>query len=119
MPSTRSYLSLADEQVATAVRGHRNTVRNVRQRFVEQGLEAALARRPQAKPSRQRLFAGAEEAHGITLRGSHPPTGGAKWPLKLLADTLVALHVIERIAYETLRQTLKNTRSSRTYKSVG
>jgi transposase len=109
----------SDEHVAKAFRCHGNTVRNVRQRFVEQGLEAALARRPQAKPSRQRLLDGAKEAHVIALRCSQPPTGMAKWTLKLLADKLVALHVVETISYETVRQTLKKTRSSRICTSVG
>src|SRR4029453_7738414 len=96
-----------DEQVATAFRCHGNTVRNVRQRFVAQGLAAALARRPQANPSRQRLLDGATEAHLIALRCSQPPTGVAKWTLQLLADKLVALNVVEKISYETVRQTLK------------
>ena len=67
----------SDEQVTTACRCHGSTVRNVRQRFVEQGLEAALARRGQVKPSRQRLLDGATAAHLIALRCSPPPTGVA------------------------------------------
>jgi homeodomain-containing protein len=109
----------SDAQVATAFRCHGNTGRNIRQRCVEQGLEAALARRPQVKPSRQRLLDGATAAHLIALRGSPPPTGVAKWPLKLLADKLVALHVVERMSYETVRQTLKKTRASRPGKRAG
>jgi transposase len=109
----------SDEHVAKAFRCHGNTVRNVRQRYVEQGLEAALIRKKQRKPSRQRLLDGAKEAHLIALRCSQPPTGVAKWTLKLLADTLVTLNVVETISYETVRQTLKKTRSSRTYTSVG
>ena len=62
-----------DEEVAKALHCHRNTVRNVRPRFVEQGLEAALARKPQAQPSRQRLLDGAQEAHLIALRCGPPP----------------------------------------------
>src|SRR5262249_61042602 len=53
----------SDERVANAFRCHGNTVRNVRQRFIEQGLEAALARKKQSTPSRQRLLDGAQEAH--------------------------------------------------------
>ena len=71
------------------------------------------------KPSRQRLLDGAKEAHLIALRCSQPPAGQAKWTLQLLADTLVALDVVETISYETVRQTLKKTRSSRTCTSVG
>ena len=63
----------SDEHVATALHCHGNTVRNVRQRFVEQGLEAALVRKKQAQPSRQRLLDGAKEARLIALRCGPPP----------------------------------------------
>lgn len=109
----------ADQQVAGALRCHANTVRNVRQRFVEHGVEAALARNPQAFPSRARLLDGAKEARLIALRCSQPPAGYAKWTLQLLADQLVALDVVEAISYETVRRTLKKTASSPTYASVG
>jgi transposase len=109
----------SDEHVATALHCHGNTVRNVRQRFVEHGLAAALVRKKQTKPSRQRLLDGAKEAHLIALRCGPPPQGQAKWTLELLADQLVALNVVETISYETVRQTIKKIASSRTYTSVG
>lgn len=109
----------SDEHVANAFRCHGNTVRNVRQRFVEHGLEAALARKKQHTPSRPRLLDGAKEAHLIALRCGPPPQGHAAWTLQVLADHLVALHVVETISYETVRQTLKKTSSSRTCTSVG
>jgi hypothetical protein len=108
-----------DKHVATALHCHTNTVRNVRQRFVEQGLAAALVRKKPVQPSRQCLLDGAKEAHLIALRCGPPPQGHAAWTLQLLADQLVALHVVETISYETVRQTLKKTFSSRTYTSVG
>ena len=100
----------SDAHVAQALHCHGNTVRNVRQRFVEQGLEAAVVRKKQITPSRQRLLDGAKEAHLIALRCSQPPAGQAKWTLKLLADKLVELDVVETISYETVRQTLKKPR---------
>jgi len=109
----------SDAHVAQALHCHGNTVRNVRQRFVEQGLEAALVRKKPAEPSRQRLLDGAKEAHLIALRCGPPPQGHAKWTLQLLADKLVTLQVVETISYETVRQTIKKTSSSRTCKSVG
>jgi transposase len=109
----------SDDHVAKALRCHGNTVRNVRQRFVEQGLVAALVRKKQVAPSRQRLLDGATEAHLIALRCSQPPAGQAQWTLKLLAAKLVELEVVETISYETVRQTLKKTRSSRICTSVG
>jgi Homeodomain-like domain len=109
----------SDARVATALHCHGNTVRNVRQRFVEQGLTAALARKKQDQPSRQRLLDGAKEARLIALRCGPPPQGQAKWTLQLLADQLVALNIVETISYETVRQTIQKISSSRTYTSVG
>ena len=109
----------SDAHVAKALHCHGNTVRNVRQRCVEQGLEAALVRKQQVQPSRQRLLDGAKEALLIALRCGPPPLGQATWTLQLLADQLVALHVVETLSDETVRQTLKKTASSRTYTSVG
>ena len=109
----------SDDQVATALHCHGNTVRNVRQRFVAHGLAATWVRKKQDTPSRQRLLDGAKEARVIALRCCPPPPGQATWTLQLLADQLVALHVVETISYETVRQTIKKTSSSRTYTSVG
>jgi hypothetical protein len=55
----------------------------------------------------------------IALRCGPPPPGQATWPLQLLADQLVALHVVETISYETVRQMLKKTASSRIYTNGG
>jgi len=71
----------ADAHVATALHCHGNTVRNVRQRFVEHGLAAALGRKQQDKPSRQRLLDGANEARLIALRCGPPPPGQVQWTL--------------------------------------
>lgn len=109
----------SDEHGANAFRCHGNTVRNVRQRFVAQGVEAALARQKQRTPSRQRLLDGAKAAHVMALRGGPPPQGQARGTLQVLADQLVALHVVETLSYETVRQTLKKTSSSRTCTNAG
>ena len=109
----------SDAHVAPVLHCHANTVRHVRQRFVEQGLAAALVRKKQGKPSRQCLLEGAKEAHLIALRCGPPPQGQAKWTLQLLADQLVALNIVETISSETVRQTLKKTSSSRIDTSVG
>ena len=109
----------SDVHVATALHCHGNTVRNVRQRFVEPGLAASLGRKQQAKPSRQRLLDGAKEARLIALRCGPPPPGQVKWTFQLLADQLVALPIVETISYETVRQTIKKIGSSHTYTNVG
>lgn len=108
-----------DERIAEALGCHGQTVSNVRQRFVEQGLTAALERKKQAAPSRQRILDGEQEARLIALACSAPPDGRAKWTLQLLADQLVTLEVVEAISDQTVRRTLKKTNSGRTCASVG
>jgi hypothetical protein len=79
--------------------------------FVEEGLEASLVRR---KPRRQylRKLDGDGEAHLIALACSRPPEGRSRWTLRLLADRMVALEYVEELSYQTVRRTLKKTRSN-------
>jgi transposase len=104
----------ADHQAAKAYRCHQNTVRNVRQRFVEQGLEAALERKAQDAPSRKRIIDGEREARLLSIACSRPPDGYAKWTMHLLADELVALNVVESVSSQTVWRTLKKTNLSLT-----
>jgi transposase len=99
----------SDEETAEAFGCHKNTVRNVRQRFVEQGLEMALERKKQANPPRERKLDGQGEARLIALACSQPPQGRARWTLKMLADELVALEIVDSICDQTVRRTLKKT----------
>jgi transposase len=103
----------SDVRIAEAVEVSVATAERVRERFVEQGLAAALVRKPQARPSRRAKIDGAAEARLITLACSKPPTGRAAWTMQLLADRLVELKVIEAISDETVRKALKKTRLSR------
>ena len=100
----------ADARIAEALEIHANSVRAIRQRFVEQGLQAALDRKKQSRPSRERKLDGAKEARLIALACSDPPEGRAKWSLRLLADKAVELQIVDSISYETVRRTLKKTR---------
>jgi transposase len=102
-----------DERVAEALGVAVNTVANVRQRLVEQGLPAALDRKPQCRPSKARLLDGRAEAHLVALACSGPPAGRARWTLQLLADRLVELRVVEAVSADTVGRVLKKTRSSR------
>lgn len=97
----------ADEETAAAYGCDRNTVTNARQRFVEQGLEAAMGRKKQEAPSREPLLDGDKEARLIAVACSAPPEGRARWTLQLLADKLVALKVVDSISDQTVRRTLK------------
>ena len=102
-----------DLKIADALEVSTDTIGRVRQRFVEQGLEAALIRKPQAQPSRQRILDGRAEAQLIKLACSAPPDGRADWTMQLLADQLVESKVVEAVSSETVRRTLKKTISSR------
>lgn len=98
-----------DAAAASAFHCHRNTVANIRQRLVEQGLEMALERKPSPKPPRQRVCDGESEAKLIALRCGEPPVGQAQWTLRLLADKAVELEIVPAISHETVRQVLKKT----------
>jgi transposase len=101
-----------DEQVAQALNLSRRTVERVRERFVEQGLSAALL--PQASTRRyERAFDGAQEARLIALACSAPPEGTSRWTLRLLAEQAVELKIVDTVSHETVRQALKKTNSGR------
>jgi hypothetical protein len=103
-----------DARIAEALGcGHR-TVERVRERFVTAGLDAALHHKPQERPSRQPVLDGAAEAKLIALACATAPDGRRAWTLRLLADRLVELDVVESVSPETVRRVLKKTRSSRT-----
>ena len=87
------------------------TVARVRQAFVEAGLDVALHQRRALRP-RARKLDGEQEAHLIALVCGAPPTGRARWTLRLLADELVRLELVDEISHETVRQTLKKMNSS-------
>jgi transposase len=98
-----------DGRIAEAVEVSVATVERVRRRFVEQGLEAALVRKPQDRPSRLPKLDGRAEAHLIALACSKPPEGRNEWTMHLLADKLVALQIVDSISDETVRRTLQKT----------
>lgn len=102
----------SDDQIAEAYGCHQGTVGNVRKRFVLEGLEAALERKPQSAPSRQRTFDGRTEAQLIALSLSSPPEGHSGWSLRLLADKLVELEIVDEVSHETIRSTLKKMKSN-------
>jgi transposase len=102
-----------DDRIAEALDVSAATAGRVRQRFVEEGLEAALVRKKQDRPSRERKLDGRAEARLIALACSPPPDGRAAWTLQLLADKLVELRVVDAVCDETVRRALKKTSSSR------
>jgi hypothetical protein len=109
----------SDEETAEAFGCHPNTVRNVRQRLVEQGFEAALNRRKQEQPSREKIFDGKKEARLIATSCSKPPKGRAAWTLELLSNRMVELKIVETVSASTVGRTLKKTSCSRIVENVG
>ena len=108
-----------DEEIATSFRCHRNTVANVRQRFVEEGLDAAVDRKKREMPPVAKKLDGRGEARLIAIACSAPPKGRSGWTMQLLADALVVLGVVESISDETVRTTLKKTNSSLICENAG
>ncbi len=107
-----------DAQIAEATHTSVPTVERVRRMCVEHGLEHALERKD---PDRvyERKLDGKAEAQLIALCCGDPPAGQARWTLRLLAGRLVELEIVDSISHETVRQTLKKTRSSRGKRSSG
>lgn len=107
-----------DDQIAEAFATSLSTVHRVRQAFVEEGLEEALHRK---KPTgrQYRKLDGDQEARLIAVACSAAPEGRSRWTLRLLADKLVELQVVESISPECVRTTLKKTISSRGCSSSG
>lgn len=98
-----------DQQIADALGCRRQTVENVRRRLVEDGLEIALNGIQRQTPPTPKLLDGKQEAQIIALRLGNAPAGYANWSLRLLAQKIVELEIVETISYETVRRTLKKT----------
>ena len=113
-----------DERMAEAFDAGITTVERVRRRFVEEGLASALSPYRGGKRIYERKLDGAQEAHLIALACSAPPNGRApngraRWTLRLLAQRMVELAYVDTLSHETVRQTLKKMRSSRTRGGCG
>jgi transposase len=102
-----------DQRIVEALDVGVSTVERVRRRFVEEGLEAALGHKPPQRPPRQPKLDGRAEARLIALACSAPPEGRKEWTMRLLADRLVELEIVDAISDETVRRVLKKTSSSR------
>ena len=102
---------VSDKAIAAALHIGIATVERLRKRFVEEDLDAALSERP--RHGGRRKLDGTQEAFLIALACSTPPEGRQSWTMQLLAATLVAVQVVEAISDETVRRTLKKTRSNR------
>jgi transposase len=107
-----------DERIAEALGVCRMTVARVRQQFAAEGLDATLHKK-KATGRQYRKLDGQQEAQLIALACSPAPKGRARWTMKLLADKLVEIEVVEAIDPATVWRTLKKTTSSRGSNSSG
>ena len=97
----------SDGQISELLYSHADTVRNVRKRFVGDGLQAALE--DQAVAAHEPKLNEQQQAHLVALACSTPPAGQARWTLELLVKELVKDGVVEGISPETVRLALKKT----------
>jgi transposase len=95
-----------NEDIAAAYEVSTKKVEQLKKRFVEEGFEAALYRKPVTNAHRRKIT-GDEEAHLIALCCSKAPQGHKTWTLRLLAETMVALDIVDSVSHETVRRTLK------------
>jgi transposase len=102
----------SNQDIATAYEVSTKKIEQVKKRFVEEGYEAVLSRKPVTNLHRRKMT-GAEEAHLLALSCSEAPEGYARWTLRLLADKMVECHIVDSLSHETVRQTLKKTNSNR------
>lgn len=109
----------SDEQTGEAFECAPRTVFSIRQRFVEQGLDAALERKQRERPSREPLLDGDKQARLVQIACSEPPPGRARWTLQLLSERLVELEIVESISPPTVMRALKKTNFSRTDAPAG
>jgi hypothetical protein len=104
--------SWPDDRIAEALELSTGGVGGIRRRFSERGLEDCVRRK---SPDREyeRKLDGEQEAELVRLACSEAPDGHSQWSLRLLADRMVELGVVDTLSHETVRQTLKKTGSSR------
>lgn len=94
-----------DKEILEALGVSARTVAATRQRFVEEGLEGALNEKP--RPGRPPKLSGRDEAMLTAIACSEPPEGCAGWSVRLLADKLVELDIVDSISREAVREYLK------------
>lgn len=104
---------LGEHDVAGQFHIHFQTVHTVKKTFATQGLDAAIGRKPRTSPPVPAKITGDVEARIIALSCSEPPEGRTKWTLRLLADKVVELEIIDSISYVSVSQVLKKTNSNR------
>ena len=116
--SSEEGAHLKDSQISQNLHVTVQTIENVRKRLIEKGLEGAI-NRSKAKKVKPKLLDGEKEAHLIAIACGDAPEGRSRWTLRLLANKMVELNLVESISHETIRQTLKKTNSNLGKKKSG
>ena len=101
----------SDSRIIEALDASPSMVYRVRKQLVEEGLEAVLSRKQRAMPAVPPIFDGEKEAKLIALACSKPPTGRARWTLRLLENKVVELGIVDRASDSTRADAQKNTAS--------
>ena len=99
---------VTNEQISQVLKVGMRTIDRVKKRFIEEGLEAVLERRPSQRVYEKKVD-GDVEAKLVTLCCSKPPKGFAKWSLRLLADKMIELKYVDSISHVSVRTVLKKT----------
>jgi hypothetical protein len=103
-----------DERICEALDTNTTMVTRVRRQLVEEGLDAVLRRKRRATPPVTPIFDGEAQARLIALACSDPPEGRSRWSIRLLADKVVELQIVDHTHFNTVGRVLKKTSSSRT-----
>ena len=103
-----------DERICEALETNITMVSRVRAKFVNEGLDAVLARKKREKPPIDPIFAGKAQAQLIALACSEPPPGYARWSIRLLADKVVEMNIVDHAHFNTVGRALKKTALSPT-----
>ena len=103
-------LKMKDDAAARAFHVSVRSIESLRRRLVEEGLDAALDRKKQERPSVEKMFDGEKEAQLLAVACGNKPPGRARWTLELLADRAVALKIVAHCSPQTVMRVLKKTR---------
>lgn len=103
-----------DARICEALDTSTSTVMRVREKLVEEGIDAVLTRKKRETPPIEPIFDGERQAQLIALACSEPPTGHARWTIRLLANAVVERQIVDAAHFNTVGRALKKTRSSRT-----
>ncbi|MEA3241613.1 MAG: helix-turn-helix domain-containing protein [Pseudomonadota bacterium] len=99
-------------QVAEALGTTSRSLEHLKKRFVEEGLPAAIERKKREKPPREIQFGGEFEAKLLALACSEEPEGRERWTIRLLAEKMVELKMVQSVSPMTECNTLKKTNLS-------